>query len=476
MTRLARVAALGLALAGCAGAPAPTPPREPFAWELPPPEISDKAIIDASRIHRATLENGLQILVLEDRRLPEVRVGLTALRGAGIESQAEAGVATFTASLMERGAGERDALALSAAVEALGADFGVNAGWDTLDVELSGLSRDFDTLFGLLADVVRRPRLAPAEAKRVAAEQRAAIANALDDPAMLADLHFTRALYDGHRFALPLFGEEASVARLTERAARDFHARVFTPSGAILWASGDIDPDTFVARARAAFADWQGPARAPLPPVPAASAGRRVILVDRPDLGQAQVVIGHAGIARNDERRLAVQLLNTAFGAGTFSSRLMARIRAKEGLTYSIYAQFDQRAVPGPFAVRSFTRVPEVPKLLTSTFEELDRVRSEPPAGAELEKARELRIGSYPLALETSDAVIDALIDLDVYGLPRDTLDTYRARMRALSSDELAQAARDLIHPEAATIVVVGPAAALRDGLASFGPVEIVAP
>jgi zinc protease len=266
------------------------------------------------------------------------------------------------------------------------------------------------------------------------------------------------------------------VARFTAKEARDFHARVFTPAGAILWASGAIDAESFTARARAAFGEWTGPAPAALPSPEAASQERRVVLVDRPDLGQAQIVIGHAGIARNDERRLAVQLLNTAFGGGAFSSRLMARIRATEGLTYSIYAMFDQRRVPGPFSVRSFTRVPEVAKLLTSTFEELDRVRADPPAGHELEQARQLRIGSYPLALETSDEVIAALVDLDVYGLPRDTLDTYRARMRALGPDDIAQAARELIRPDQATIVVVGPAKVLRDSLASFGPVEVVEP
>jgi zinc protease len=201
-----------------------------------------------------------------------------------------------------------------------------------------------------------------------------------------------------------------------------------------------------------------------------------VVIVDRPELGQAQIAIGHEGISRSDERRLAAQLMNTAFGNGGFSARLMSRIRATEGLTYGIYSQFVQRAAPGPFVITSFTRVPEVGKLLASTFDELERVRSAPPAGEELEKARRLRVGSFPLALETSEAVLNALVDLDVYGLPRDTLDTYRPRMRALNEADVARAARELVHPERATIVVVGPADALREPLAAFGAVEVVAP
>jgi zinc protease len=203
---------------------------------------------------------------------------------------------------------------------------------------------------------------------------------------------------------------------------------------------------------------------------------RRVVIVDRPDLGQAQVAIGHEGIARDDARRLEAQLLNTAFGSGGFSSRLMARIRASEGLTYGIYAQFVQNRAPGPFLVSSFTRVPKIGQLLASTFEELERVRRDPPAGEELDHARSLRIGSFPLALETTDALVRALLDLDVYGLPRDTIDTYRGRMREITPEQIAEAANALIHPERTTIVVVGPAADLRAPLATYGEVEVVAP
>lgn len=485
-TRRAFALGIGLAIAvlGCASAgdapdanaPSGASAREPFAWELPAPVVAEKSLVDPARLHRATLANGLQILVLEDRRLPEVSAGFVALRGSALEAREEVGVAAFTATLMGRGAGARDALALAAAIEDLGADLAVSSDWDTLEVGVSGLSRDLDALFEVLTDVVRRPRFDAADAKRVVAEQRAALAAAKDDPATLALQHLMRALYGAHRFGTPANGEDAVVARFGPRDARAFHARVATPAGGILWATGDVDAGVFLARAERAFGDWRGAPLAPAPAPPPVPEKRRVVIVERPELGQAQVAIGHEGIARSDERRLAAQLLNTAFGNGGFSARLMARIRAAEGLTYGISSQFVQRAAPGPFVITTFTRVPEVGKLLASTFAELERVRSEPPAGAELEKARRLRVGGFPLALETSEAVLTALLDLDVYGLPRDTLDTYRARMRAISEAQIAQTALDLIHPERASIVVVGPADALREPLAKYGEVEVASP
>jgi zinc protease len=486
--RLAASGTLAIALSAWASDTDVTPPagadsaapepqtREPFAWELPPAAAVERPIVDASRLHRDTLANGLQVIVLEDRRLPEFSAGFVALRGAAIESTSETGLATFTASLMERGAGERDALALAAAVDDLGADLSVKADWDSLRVSISGLSRDFDALFGVLIDVVLRPRFGEADAVRAVAEQRAALAAAQDDPARLALQHLMRALYGAHRFATPLAGTDAGVSGFHAGSARAFHTRVVTPASGILWVAGDVDARVFLARAKRVFGGWRGAEPVPLPEAPPIPEKRRVVLVDRPALKQAQIAIGHEGIARTDPRRLEAQLLNTAFGAGGFSSRLMNRIRAQEGLTYGVFAQLSQYRVPGPFVISTFTRIPEVGRLLASAFEEMERVRTDPPAGVELERARSLRTGAYPLALETTEAVMAALLDLEVYGLPRDTLDTYRPRMRAISAEGVAQAALEIVHPERATIVVVGPTKALLEPLSVYGAVEIVAP
>jgi zinc protease len=478
--RCVAFAVAALALAAACASTSPAKPdaavREPFAWEQPPAAAIERPIVDPARLHRATLSNGLRVVVLQDHRLPRLSAGFVALRGVAIEAPDELGIAAFTAALMERGAGARDALALAAAVDDLGAELEVAADWDTLRASVSGLSRDSDALLGVLADVVRRPRFGAEDAKRVVAEQRAALAQAKDDPATLAAQHLMRALYDGHRFGSPSAGVDATVARFGPAAARAFHARVVTPAGAILWAAGDVDPGAFVARAQRDFGDLDGGTVAPLPAPPPAPTARRVVVVDRPELGQAQVALGHEGIARDDVRRLEAQLLNTAFGAGGFSARLMARIRATEGLTYGIHAQFVQHRAPGPFVISAATRVPKVGQLLASTFEELARVRSDPPRGEELEHARSLRTGSFPLSLETTAAVIRALVDLEVYGLPPDTLDTYRSRMRAITAEQIADAASALVHPERATIVVVGPAADLREPLSAYGEVEVVAP
>ena len=464
-------------LAGALAAAACVLGEAPPAWDLPPPPVRDAPVVDASRLTRTRLPNGIEVIVLEDHRLPQIEIGVTARRGAASVDPARAGLAAFTAELMERGAGERTALELAAVVDRLGATLSVSHDWDALGAGVSGLSRDLEPLFQVLEDVVRRPRFDEDEAERVRSELLAARVRARDDPETLARCQFAHTLYDGHRYGAPEEGSEEGLRGLAAADARAFHAAVFVPSNLIVHAVGDLRSEDVVGRARAAFGDLPADDPLPLGPAPEEPAppARRVVIVDRPDLGQAQILVGHEGIESRDERRVPALLLSTVLGQGGFSSRLMSRVRAQEGLTYGVYSVFAQRREGGPFLVSTFTRVAETGRVVELVLQELERLHTEPPLPEELAKAQSLRTGSFALTLETSASVLAALVDLSVQGLPEESLDTYRARVRAVTPDQVAQVARELIHPERAAIVVVGPAEALRPQLEGFGPVQVVA-
>jgi zinc protease len=448
------------------------------AWELPPPAVATGAVVDAARLHRAELANGLRVIVFEDDRLPHLSLGVTVPRGAAQEEPDRAGLASFTAELMTRGAGARGALELAQVVDDLGATLDAEVEWDSIDVAVSGLSRDVDVLFAVLADVVRRPRFEAREAERVRRELAGALEAQKDDAATLARNALQRALYAGHRFGLPREGAPGAVARLRPADARAFHRSVWVPGGAILFATGDVRMADVLARAQSSFGDWSGgapPAPPPPPPSPAPAA-RRVVVVDRPDLAQAQISIGHEGIARTDPERIPVLLMNEIVGGGGFTTRLMGRLRSEAGLTYGVYSYFAARRAPGPFVVATSTRVPEARRAIDLVLAELERAVREPLAVAELASAQRLAAGGFVLGLETSASVTSALVDLDVQGLPADSLDTYRARVMAASLGDVARAARERLHPERAAIVVVGPADALVPALEGLGPIAVERP
>jgi zinc protease len=451
--------------------------RKP-AWELPPPPARDAPVVQEGSLQRAELDNGLEVLVLEDHRLPRVALGVTVRRGAAIVDNEQAGLAAFTAELMSRGAGKRDALALAQAVDEIGASLRVGSDWDAMSVRVAGLSRDLDRLLEILADVVLRPRFEAREADKARGEILASLERAKDDPHTLASWNLARALYDGHRYGRPRRGVPETVAGLDTGAARAFHRRVFVPNDAIFSAAGDAAMEDLLARVGKAFGAWEwGPVSEPGPAPPAlVPPERRIVVVDRPDLVQARIALAHEGIARTHPERVAASLMNTVLGGGGFSSRLMESLRAEEGLTYGVGSGFGMRRHPGPFYVSTFTRVSEVRRTLDLVLAELERAKSDPPSEEELRGARALMVGRFSLGLETSAAVVEALVDLDVYGLPEDSLDTYRSRIRATRVEHTARMARTLLHPERAAVVLVGPAREIVPQVEEMGLVEVVTP
>jgi len=463
-----------------AAASEPVPAAAAYrSWLEPAPPLETGPVVEPERLHVETLANGLTVMVFEDHRLPRFDLGVALRRGAASEAPGEAGLASFLASLMERGAGELDAIGFAETVDGLGATFGVGAGWDSIDATVGGLSRDLDTLFPLLVDLVRRPRLDAGEAEKVRAETLAALERAKDQPGTLAGWEFARTVYGDHRFGLPLTGTPESVAALDAARARAFHEKLFVPANAVLYASGNVDAADLARRAEAAFGDWPaGPVPDPGPhPAEPAPAARRIVIVDRPDLGQAQIVVGHEGIRRADPERVAAALMNIILGGGGFSSRLMTVIREREGLAYGVGSGFHMRRAGGPFTASTATRVPETRRAIDLLLAELEAIGGErPPTADELAHAQTYAAGRFALGLETSAALLASLVDLEIHGLPLDGLDTYRARVAAVTAADAAEQARERIHPERAAIVVVGPAEALAPALAPLGPVEIVRP
>jgi zinc protease len=472
---LAVTVVVGLLAAGCQTLGLGRTP----AWEEPPPPIRHTPVVQPGALTRAELDNGLTVLVLEDHRLPRVTLAVTVRRGAGAVDPAQAGLAQLTAELMNRGAGERDALALAQTVDDLGASLSVRADWDAMEVSVSGLAGDLDVLFEILHDVALAPRLDAVEAEKARAEHLAGLQAARDDPGTLAQWLAMRVLYPDHRYGLPLDGTQETVAALDVDAARALHARYFVARNAILSVAGDVTATDVLRRARGAFGDWDPGILPPdTPPPPERTpAARRIVIGDEPSLVQARVILAHEGLARTDPRRTAASVMNATLGGSGFSARLMQSLRSEEGLTYGVGSFFAMRGQPGPFVVSTFTRVPETRRAVEMVLAETEAIRGpRPQTPSELADAKSFLVGQFGLGLETSEAVMAALVDLSVFGLPDDSLDTYRARVDAVTVAETAEIADTLLHPSRAAIVLLGPAEALAPQMEELGEVEVVVP
>ena len=449
------------------------------AWELPPPAPAEGPIVDARSLHRTTLPNGLRILILEDDRLPRVALGIELARGEGSVEPSRAGVAEIATEVMQRGAGERDGLALANIVEEAGASLSISADWDTTGVALAGLSEDQDLFLEILADVTLRPRFDPEEFRKTLDEHQAGLVAAHDDPATLIGWQMLRVLYEGHRYGLPSSGTSESVASLSVEDARRYWVDRFVPRNSIFWAVGDVDAAQLTREIEGLFGGLvDAPIPTNTPRVPAVTPeSRRIVVIDKPELGQARIVFAHEGITRTEPKRLQIDLMNDALGGSGFSSRLMKSIRSEAGLTYGVGSGYSLRSVAGPFQVSTFTRVPKVREVVDLIVKEVEGMRGE-GAMTEIELAKFIsyNVGRFGLSLETSQSVLSSLVDLEVHGLPMDSLDTYRSRIRAITLADVHAAARDHLHPDRAAIIVLGPAKDIVPQLEDLGPVEVWQP
>jgi zinc protease len=473
---IVRVLAIGFAsllISGCAVVS--TPP----AWEEPPPPPAEGPIVSPDDLHRAKLPNGISVIVLEDHRLPRVSFGITLRRGAGSVDPSLAGLAELATEVMQRGAGNRNALELAKVVEDAGASLSISSNWDTTTIALSGLSEDKRLLFEVLEDVAMRPVFDEVELEKARAQQESAIVAAQDDPASLILLHTLRALYDGHRYGLPQSGTAETIEQIDVAAARAYWFDRFVPANIIFWAVGDLDTKDVVAEVQRRFGalpDAPVPPNTPPSSVPTPPA-RRIVVVDKPDLGQARIIVAHDGIARTDPTRITVNIMNDVLGGSGFSSRLMMRVRSDEGLTYGVGSGFSLRGEVGPFSISTFTRVPMVRRVVDLLLEETEAIQGDRPIDEiEREKFISYNVGSFGLSLETSGAVLASLVDLEVHDLPSDSLDTFRTRVREVSLDDLNQAAKQRLHPDRALIIVLGPAAEIVPQLEGLGPIEVWQP
>jgi len=423
---------------------------------------------------RRHLDNGLTIVIVEDQRLPAVSLTLLVPAGGGADPPGQAGTASLVAGLLDKGSRRRDADSMAVAIDDLGASYSARGGRDSMAVSLAGLAEDFMDLLALLGEITLAPSFPAGEFHLLRQRQLHALTRAMDQVATVADWTFSRGLYGDHPYGPPLSGTAASIAALAETAPAAWHGRHFVPAGSCLAIAGAIPADQALKAAADIFSGWQGT------PPPQAShqdpalAPRRILLVDHPQSPQAQIRWGHLGISRRDPRHDAAELVNDVLGGGGFSSRLMQTIRSEKGLTYGINSEFAARLHAGPFQVSTFTPTASVGEVLRDIDDLVGAFRAGGPTATELDDARRRLVGGYPLQFETATQVAGQLLEVELYGLPDDTLESYQDRILAVDTRQAADLARALLHPESALAVVVGDLNDLGSALADWGETETV--
>jgi predicted Zn-dependent peptidase len=440
----------------------------PFAAEASAP-----AGVRLPEFERVTLGNGAELALMPKRDTPLVAMNVVVRGGSLADAPGREGSAALLAELMQKGAGNRDGAQFAEANESVGGQLTIAAGAESLSLGASFLARDLSLMIELASDALLRPKLSASEFDKVRERAIQSIAAAKDaDPRALVGEYGDAWLFRGHLYGRPVGGSEESLATVTlDDLKRHYEAQV-RGDRLIIAVVGDFDPADMRRRLESVFGSL-GRAAGAVPVAKRAPSveGRRVLLVDKPGATQTYFWLGNVGASRTDPERTAQAVVNTVFG-GRFTSMLNTELRIKSGLTYGASSAFDRLAEPGAFRIASFTATESTVQALDLALATLDRLHAEGIDAATLESARTYMLGQFPPSIETNGALAARLTDLLMYGLGRDDVDEFAARVTAVD-DAAARRTIDQSFPpnRNLAIVLVGDASRIREQVGKYGPV-----
>jgi zinc protease len=424
---------------------------------------------------KATLKNGLAVLIIEDRRFPVVHLELH-LRSAGalFEPPGSPGLASATVRMMREGTETRTSERIAEEIDKLGATLSTSAAFGSPEVGLtaSGLSANFDAWLGVFTDVLLHPAFPASELGKLKQRLKVQLRQQRSGAGFLMEERFSRAVYGGHPAAI-ISPTVESVDAFTPEALARWHRERYSPRDSILAIAGDVRAAELIPKLEAAFAGWQkNEIKPPLPPNAAPASSRKIFLVDRPGSVQTTMVLGNIAIDRRHEDYIPMVVMNYVLGGGP-AARLFLNLREEKGYTYGVYSSFTAGEYPGPWRAGGNMRTEVTGGAVTEFFREIRRIREEKVSDAELAEAKRAVVARFALSLEQPTQALGFALARKINQLPDDYWETYPAKITAVGADDVERVARKYLNPETMQLVAVGDAGKIKPVLERYGPVEV---
>jgi zinc protease len=438
---------------------------EEFRRQAPPPLSSKPLTIP--KPYETTLANGLQVVIVEDTRLPLVSYRLAFRTGSANDPADLPGLSSLMADLLNEGTETRTSKQIADEVARLGATLNAGVNSDYTTVAASALSVYGDQILDLLADVALRPSFPANELELSRQNRKQGLIAQRAQPSFLASERLSRIIFGQHPYAT-ISATPESLDAMTRDKLMSFHRSMFIPNNAVLLVVGNVKRDAVLKRVNDLFGKWaKGQAATENFPAPPARNARAVYIVDRPGSAQSNIVIANTSINRASPDYFPMLVMHTVLGANA-SSRLFMNLREAKGYTYGAYSNLDTRRFAGTFRSTAEVRTPVTGASLKEFFYELERIRTEPVSEKEIRDAKAYLTGVFPIRIETQEGLIDQFVQIKMYGLPADYLQTYRERVNSVTAAEIQRVANQNVTPDKVAIVIVGDAAAVSDQIKPY--------
>ena len=447
-------------------AEAPSVSKEAWRNEAPRPGPAPTASLPAARSFR--LPNGLTVYWVESHALPVVAGQLVVRSGSAADPAPLPGLAAFTAAMLDEGTKTRDALAIAADLEGLGANLSTGSNFDGSFVTFDVLKPNAERALAIVSDLSLAPAFPGADMERVRGDRLTSLLQLRDSPFQIALRVLYPALYGpGHPYGHTPLGSEEALKKISRDDVAGFYRSSYSPGNAALVLAGDLTEAEARRLATQAFGGWAGSAVAtPAPPTPA-SIPERVVLVDTAGAPQTALLMAQLGVKRADPDFERLNVMNTILG-GLFSSRVNLNLREKHGYTYGAFSSLNESRGVGPLFVGSAVRTdvtgPSVHEMLS---EAQGMTRAEVSAD-ELALAKDSIARSLPALFETTRSAVGTVGQLFLFDLPPDYYAGLPARLASMTAAEVFAATRRHLTPDRMLVVAVGDRAQAEPQIAAL--------
>jgi predicted Zn-dependent peptidase len=450
-TTLLAAGLAALALAAHA-APATIPPH-PSKLAFAPLEYDAPNRMD----YRHELSNGVVAYVVEDHALPLVSVWVTTRAGDWTDPVGKTGLASITADQMRSGgAGTLDADAFDEEVDFLALDMGINSGGREASASVNSLKKDFDRALDLLFMALKEPRFQADRIELYKSRVRQGLDRRNDRTDAIESREWKRLMYGDDHFETRQV-TAATLGAITRDDMVAFHRKAWNPANLIVSVTGDVKTADVLAALEKRFAGWAPGEKVGPVPVPEHVPPKGVFIVDKPDVNQSRVSIGHLATTWNDPRRPTLEVMNEILGAGGFSSRIVNSVRTEAGLAYSAGSSLGLgREYPLSFRALFQSKNDSVARAAALTVAELDRMRKEPVEDSEMRIAQAALVDTFPQRFASAGAKASIFVNDEIIGRPPDYWEKYRSQISAVTKDQVKAAATEFLRPDNLTILVVG--------------------
>ncbi|MGH8153880.1 MAG: M16 family metallopeptidase [Rhodanobacteraceae bacterium] len=433
-------------------------------------------------LQHGKLKNGIEVVLAERHAVPVVQVEAMFDAGYAADQGKKLGTSTFTMSMLNEGTKDLDSVEIAKRKQRLGAFVMSGCDLDMCNITLNALADKLPDSLALYADIVRNPAFRDADVARLRGQRLAGIAQEKTQPTALALRLLPPILYGkGNAYAIPFTGSgtEASIKALTADDMRGFAADYIRPDNMEILVAGDTTLDAIIPQLEKAFGDWNAPAK----PVPAKNLAKvdhpahsSVYLVDRPGAQQSVIIAGLVAPSTKAANNLEIGTMNGAFG-GTFTSRLNMNLREDKHWAYGAFSFSPNAIGQRPFAMYAPVQTDKTAPSAEEVLKEARAIITDKPLTAEeIRKIKDNDIRTLPGEYETARAVLGAMEGIVKYDRPDDYVQTLKARTEGQKDADVEAAAKEVIHPDKLTWVIVGDLAKIGEPVRALnlGDVHVI--